>query len=68
MHSAGQNPMYHAKTKHIDIKFHFSREKVDGDVIALEYKPTEEMVADGFTKALPRAKLIKFLTSLHLAV
>ena len=55
-----KNPVYHARTKHIDIKFHFLREKVDGDVIALEYKPTEEMVADGFTKALPRAKHTKF--------
>ena len=47
-----KNPVYHARTKHIDIKFHFLREKVLDEVIALEYKPTEEMIADGFTKAL----------------
>ena len=63
-----KNPVYHARMKHIDIKIHFLRTKVDGDVIALEYNPTKEMVADGFTKALPRAKHTKFLTSLTLAV
>ena len=63
-----KNPVYHARTKHIDIKFHFLREKKDGDVIALEYKPTEEMVANGFTKTLPRAKHTKFFKSLNLAV
>ena len=48
-----KNPVYHSRTKHIDIKFHFLREKVASEVIALEFKPTEEMIADGFTKALP---------------
>ena len=60
--------MYHAKTKHIDIKFHFSREKVDGDVIALEYNPTDEMVANGLTKSLPRVKHTKSITNSTLAV
>ena len=60
--------MYHARTKHIDIKFHFLRGKVMDEVIVLEYKPTEEMVADGFTKALPKDKHTKFLTTLNLTV
>ena len=63
-----KNPVYHSRTKHIDIKFHFLREKVLEEVITLEYKPTEEMVADGFTKALPRDKHAKFLASLNMAV
>ena len=33
-----KNPEYHARTKHIDIKFHFLPEKVLHDVIALKYK------------------------------
>uniref|UniRef100_A0AAV1TIP8 Polyprotein n=1 Tax=Peronospora matthiolae TaxID=2874970 RepID=A0AAV1TIP8_9STRA len=63
-----KNPVYHSRTKHIDIKFHFLREKVASAVIALEFKPTEEMVADGFTKALPRDKHSKFITGLCMAV
>ena len=68
VHSAGREPCYHSRTKHIDIKFHFLREKVASAVIALEFKPTEEMVADGFTKALPRDKHIKFIKGLGIAV
>lgn len=63
-----KNPVYHSSTKHIDIKFHFLREKVASAVIALEFKPTEEMVADGLTKALPRDKHIKFLKGMNMAV
>ena len=66
MYCAGQlnNPVYHSRTKHIDIKFHFLREMLARQVISLEDKPTEEMVADGFTKSLARAKHTKFLTGL----
>lgn len=62
-----KNPVYHSRTKHIDIKFHFLREKVEREEITLEYKPTEDMVADGFTKALARDKHSKFLTGLRMA-
>ena len=62
------NPVYSARTKRIDIKFHFLREKVLHDVIALEYKPTDEMVADGFTRGLPRGEHTKFLMTLNLEV
>uniref|UniRef100_A0AAV1VKM4 Integrase catalytic domain-containing protein n=1 Tax=Peronospora matthiolae TaxID=2874970 RepID=A0AAV1VKM4_9STRA len=46
----------------------FKTIKVASAVIALEFKPTEEMVADGFTKALPRDKHSKFITGLCMAV
>ena len=51
-----KNPVFHSRTKHIDIKFHFLREKIEEDMMELEYKPTNEMIADGFTKALGRTK------------
>ena len=63
-----KNPVFLARTKHIDIKFHFLREKVVSAVIALEFKPTEEMVADGLTKALSKDKHTKFLASLGMSV
>lgn len=47
------NPVFHAKTKHIDLKFHFIRDHVTQGNIVLEYCPTEDMVADVFTKSLP---------------
>jgi hypothetical protein len=41
-----QNPEYHACSKHIDVQWHFVREKIQEELVALEYLPTEEMVAD----------------------
>ena len=59
---------YHARTKHIDIRYHFIRFSVENGSISLVYCPTEEMVADTLTKALPNAKAKHFATELGLRV
>ncbi|KAJ8517174.1 hypothetical protein ON010_g18358 [Phytophthora cinnamomi] len=59
-----KNPVYHTRTKHIDIKFHFLREKVERGNIRLEYKPTDEMIADGMAKAPTRGKHDKYVNGL----
>ena len=46
------NPVYHARTKHIAIKYHFTRELVAAGTIKLEYIPTADNIADLFTKPL----------------
>jgi len=43
------NPEHHARTKHIDIQYHFIRNCVEDGRLQLEYCPTEDMVADGLT-------------------
>jgi hypothetical protein len=48
------NPEHHARTKHINIQYHFIRECVENGLIELKYCPTEDMVADGLTKALAK--------------
>lgn len=50
------NPVYHKKTKHIDVKFHFIREKVKRKLIVIKYVQSSNQLADIFTKALPVAK------------
>eukprot|EP00873_Tetraselmis_striata_P010341 jgi/Tetstr1/430605/TSEL_020402.t1 len=47
-----RNPMTHGRSKHIAIKYHFTREKVLSGEVAIEYCPTAQMVKDALTKAL----------------
>ena len=57
---------YHARTKHIDIRYHFIRFIVQDGTINLIYCPTEDMTADMLTKALPNSKAKHFARSLGL--
>ena len=57
---------YHARTKHIDIRFHFIRWIVENGSLRLVYCPTNEMVADTLTKALPSPKVKHFAAELVL--
>jgi hypothetical protein len=54
------NPFYHARTKHIEVYYHFIREKVLAKEIDLIHVSTEDQVANIFTKALGTDKLEKF--------
>ena len=49
-----QNAVHHPRTKHIGVKYHFTREKVLNGVIKLEYCNTADAVADILTKPLAR--------------
>ena len=49
-----------ARTKHIDIRYHYVREAIENDIISLSYLHTNDQVADVLTKALPRVKLEYF--------
>lgn len=47
-----KNPVFHARSKHIDTKFPFIRECVEAGKIVVEFVRTEEQRADALTKAL----------------
>ena len=57
---------YHARTKHIDIRYHFIRWVIENGSIRLIYCPTEDMVADTLTKPLPSTKAKHFASELGL--
>jgi hypothetical protein len=61
-----ENPTYHARSKHIDIQYHFVREKVANSTIRLQYIPTGQMAADGLTKPLERVKFERYCCLLGL--
>ncbi|KAG6470071.1 hypothetical protein ZIOFF_071123 [Zingiber officinale] len=52
-----KNPVFHGRSKHIDIRFHFIRECVENGQIVVEFINTGEQRADVLTKALPGVKL-----------
>jgi len=54
------NPIYHVRTKHIEVHYHFIRENVLAKEIDLIQVNIEDQVADIFTKALGTDKLKKF--------
>ena len=51
-----QDPKFHGRTKHIQLRYHYIREYVENKSIQLQYVPTEDMPADMLTKSLLRAK------------
>lgn len=62
-----KNPIDHKRTRHINISYHFVRELIINGTIAFNYISTNEMVADGLTKALTPAKFGDFVDMLGLA-
>lgn len=55
------NASVNRRTKHIDVRFHFTRQAIENGTVRLEYCPTEEMIADMLTKGLGRVKLERFV-------
>jgi hypothetical protein len=59
-----KNPEHHNRTKHIDIQYHFIRERVADHSVRLVFVGSEDMIADALTKALdpqPYSKILKKL-------
>ena len=54
------NPVFHDKSKYIEIPYHFIRELVQKGAVELQYIPTNDQTADVLTKPLPRVKFEYF--------
>jgi len=57
------NPIYHARTKHVEVDYHFIREKVLHKDLTISYISTHDQRADIFTKGLTSARFLFLVTS-----
>ena len=62
------NPEFHARSKHIDVQYHYVRELLESNTISVEYIRTSEMAADCLTKPLKQGLLRNNLDILGLRV
>jgi hypothetical protein len=51
-----KNPVFHDKSKHIEIRYHYIRDMVQRGAVRLQYVATDEQVAGVLTKPLSRVK------------
>lgn len=59
-------PDYHSRTKHIDIQHYYIRDEMVSRRIELSYVPTDQMIADGLTKALTHVKFHGFIEQMRM--
>ncbi|KAG5326833.1 COPIA protein, partial [Acromyrmex heyeri] len=62
-----KNSTHHSRTKHIDIKYHFVREKYECGEIDVKYTPSENMYADILTKSTVKLIHIKCMQGMGTA-
>jgi hypothetical protein len=62
-----QDPQYHARSKHFDVKSHYVREKICEHKIHEVYCPKKEMIANILTKPLPKPDHERLVQSLGMS-
>ena len=64
--SLATNAQTTKRSKHLDVRWHYSREKADAGEIKISYVSTQQQLADIFTKAVPKTQFQILRTALGL--
>jgi hypothetical protein len=62
-----ENPVFHDRSKHIDMRYHYIRDMIQRKIIKLQYIATNERVADILTKSLPLKQFVHLRGKLGVA-
>ena len=62
----GKNPQAYARSKHINIQWHYQREEIEDRIVQLRYIPTNQKITDGLTKPLSKDKFLAFWNAVGL--
>ena len=61
-----KNPVFHKRSKHIDVKYYFVRYMFESEKLRVEHVATNEQLADSFTKPQSKQKLKAFCKNIGL--
>ena len=54
-----KNPMFHSRSKHIDVRYHWIRDVLESKQLKIEKIHTDDNASDMMTKALPNEKIVR---------
>ena len=62
-----KNPVFHDRSKHIEMRYHYVRDMVQKNILSIQYVPTAKQTTDILTKPLSLTKFVYFRDKLGVA-
>jgi hypothetical protein len=62
-----ENPVFHERSKHIEMRYHYVRDIVQKNILSIHYVPTVEQTTDILTKPMSLKKFVHFQDNLGIA-